>query len=70
MQLGSVPDRPFDQKQWLQTHLAQTVQAATAVLAHHAMGGPAQDQTPPNPEDHLDVMSGLMGQYSGGKPNG
>lgn len=72
MQLGTVPERPFDQKQWLQTHLAQTVQAATMILAHHAVGaqqaeasGQPMDTSPPSPDGHIDAMAGLAQNYRG-----
>lgn len=74
MQLGSVPDRPFDQKQWLLTHYQQTVQAGAAVLAHHgagvATGMTPIDTTAPNPDDHQTAMAGVMSNYSGKSANG
>lgn len=72
-QLGTVPDRPFEQKQWLQTHFAQTVQAADNVLAMHgaAFGGSDFGPQPPsNPDDHSAVVQGLMSQMRGPSANG
>ena len=65
MQLGSVPDRPYDQRKWLETHLAQTVQAQNIVLDHHRMAFSGQDvdSTSPNPDAHADMMGSLMSQY-------
>src|SRR4029077_1645542 len=69
-QLASVPDQPFQQKQWLQTHLMRAVIAKIAVLSHHgkAFGGmPEQmvDKTA-NPDDHISDMQGVMGHYGRG----
>lgn len=69
-QLASVPDQPFQQKQWLQTHLMQAVVAKIAVMSHHgkAFGGmPEQmiDKTA-NPDDHIADMQGAMGHYGRG----
>ena len=66
-QLATVPERPFDQKQWLQKHLMQAVVAKIAALTHHgqAFGGmPEQmvDKTS-NPDDHIADMKSAMGHY-------
>jgi hypothetical protein len=67
VQLGTVPERPFDQKQWLEQHLSTAVQAQVAVLAHHgaAFAGQNVDTTPPDPDDHLEMMAGLKAHYQG-----
>lgn len=67
MQLGSVPDRPYDQKMFLQNHLQQNMQAASAVLDHHAAGFAGQNVStePPSTDSHLDMMAGLHQQYKG-----
>jgi hypothetical protein len=66
-ELATVPERPFDQKKWLESHLAQTVQAADGVLGHHgaAFAGQDVDMTPPNNASHLSTMNGLAAQYKG-----
>lgn len=66
-QLATFPDRPFEQKKWLEAHLAQTIQSADGVLMHHAagFGGQDVDTSPPNNDNHLGTMSGLVGQYKG-----
>jgi hypothetical protein len=66
-ELGTVPDRPFDQKKWLENHLMQTVQAADMILAHHgaAFQGQNVDTTSPDPAKHTDMMAGLRAQYQG-----
>lgn len=68
-ELGSLPDKPFDQKKWLETHYTQATQAQTAMLAMHQHGvanGMPNDQTPPSPDDHQAAMSGLGAQLKGG----
>jgi len=66
-QLGQVPDRPFDQRQWLEQHFMQTVQAQTALLAHHQQGFVDQqpDATPPNPDQHQAMVGALTQHYQG-----
>ena len=66
-QLATVPERPFEQRKWLETHLMQTIQSADGVLAHHAAGFAGQDvdMTAPNNDNHLGTISGLVGQYKG-----
>lgn len=68
-ELGSVPDKPFDQKQWLEKVFTQATQAQTAMLALHQHGvanGMTPDQTAPSPDDHQATMSGLAAQFRGG----
>lgn len=66
-QLGSVPDRPFEQKQWLMRNFAQTIQAQNAVLDQHraAFAGAPPVDDHGDPDDHLGTVAGLMGQYQG-----
>jgi hypothetical protein len=73
MQLGKVPDAPLEQRKWVQMLLQQTIQAANAVLDHHAAGSPgtldwAQEgqQQAPNPDNHMQMMSSLHSQYQNG----
>lgn len=76
-QLASVPDQPFQQKQWAMNHYAQTVQAQAAVLDHHrqsAMGTGNYDLEnalhgdESDPETHMETMQGTMQQhYAGGQ---
>lgn len=68
MQLGTVPDRPFEQKQWVMKNFAQTIQAQTAVAAHYQAGAQntPMPSEPINPDNHLSDMSGLRSQYQGG----
>lgn len=70
-QLATVPERPFEQKKWLQTHMMQALVAKIAVLTHHgqAFGGmPEQmvDKTS-DPDDHIADMQGVMGHYGGAR---
>lgn len=75
-QLGQFPDDPFEQKQWLEQHLIQTVTAANIVLQNHAHGaqqaaasGQPMDETPYNPDDHQSIISGFHGAYKRMKGN-
>jgi hypothetical protein len=76
-QLASVPDVPFQQKQWTVNHYAQTVQAAAAVLDHHrqsAMGTGNYDLEnalhgdESDPDSHMETMQGMMQQHYAGGP--
>lgn len=74
VELGSLPDRPFDQKKWLEGHLASTVQAASTVLDHHRIAYAGKDVPPPSPqamspEGQRDALKSLMMKYKGA-PNG
>jgi hypothetical protein len=66
-QLADVPDKPFDQRKWLQTHLIQTVIAKVTVLNHHgaAFGGVPEDQIDKtaSPDNHLSDMASLQSHY-------
>ena len=69
-QLSSVPEEPFQQKKWIQTHLVQAVVAKVKVLGDHgrAFGGIPEhmvDKTS-SPDDHLADMQGVMGHYRRG----
>lgn len=66
-QLASFPERPFDQKQWVEQHYAQTVQAQAAILDHHraqAVGtGNFALETSlhrADPDKHQETMRGMM----------
>jgi hypothetical protein len=67
-QLAQVPDRPFDQKKWIEQNYIQTMQAIPAVLSHHAKssvgtGDYALENAlhePGNPDDHLKTIQGMM----------
>lgn len=66
-QLGTVPDRPFEQKMWVQKHFAQTIQAANVILDHHrqafqGMGVPGPGESA-DPDDHAGMIAGLTTQY-------
>jgi hypothetical protein len=66
-QLGTVPEAPFQQKQWLVNHYQQSMQAAAGVLDHHAAafhGVPEEaiDKSAPA-DDHMNQMASLGGHY-------
>jgi hypothetical protein len=69
-QLGTVPDVLFQQKQWVQKHFTQTVQAQTSILAQHAQGFAGQQvpTDPSDPDNHMNVISSLLSQYKGASP--
>lgn len=76
MQLGQVPDKPIDQRKWIQQQLATTMQAANMVLDHHRSAGPGSQHfatemaaAQSDPDKHLETMGGVMDHYSG-KRNG
>ncbi len=67
-QLGTVPDRPFEQKQWLETHFAQAIQAQDALLGHHAQAFAGQGvdaPPPPMSDDQLGAQASLASHYRG-----
>jgi hypothetical protein len=60
-QLATVPDRPFDQKQWVMNHLQQTMLARNAVLSHHAAAFAGQGPEPtPSADNHMADINGMM----------
>ena len=67
-QLGTVPERPYDQKVWLEQHLATAVQGANMILDHHraAFAGQPVEDTPPDPDNHTNAVAGLIANYRGG----
>lgn len=73
VQLGTVPERPFDQREWVEEHLAQTIVAQTTILEHHrgAHAGIPEEMMDRryDRDKHTDAMSGLMSHY-GGLKNG
>jgi hypothetical protein len=70
-ELASFPDRPFEQKKWLENYMTRSDQAATAVLAHHQMAPqPATPQGDYDPENHNQIMQGLISQYQPAKGQG
>ena len=66
-ELGSVPERPFDQRQWLEQQFQAAVQGQVDILAHHqaGYGGQDVDTTPPDPANHAGDIAALLSQYKG-----
>lgn len=71
-QLAQLPERPFEQKQWIEQQYAQTVDAQAAVLQHHrsqAMGTGDYDLESllhtSDPEKHQETMRGMMQAHYG-----
>jgi hypothetical protein len=75
-QLSKVPEKPIEQKKWVEEMLMQTFQASNAVLAHRqaAMANGAAPQEAPDAaysaDDHMGHVGGLMAHYSGLKGKG
>jgi hypothetical protein len=62
-QMASFPDRPFEQKTWLQNMLQHVQMANVAVLSHHGQafaGQPPQPVPDKSADNHIDTMSGMM----------
>lgn len=68
-QLATFPEKPFDQRKWLLTHLQQVAQARDAVLGHHAMAFAGAGPEPtPHGDNHMQDISGMMAaHYAGGR---
>lgn len=74
MLLTQVPDQPLDQRKWAQNFYDSNARAEAMVLDHHAAGGPASldwgaDQagfTPPDTDNHMKTMDGVVAHYKGG----
>jgi hypothetical protein len=70
-QLSKVPEKPLEQKQWLEAMLMQTFQASSAVLAHRqsaVASGAAPPETPDaaySADDHMSHMGGVAAHYNG-----
>jgi hypothetical protein len=68
-QMGTFPEKPYDQRQWVNQHFMNAVQAQTAVLAHHQIGAATgQDIQPgvePEPDDHQSIIAGMTSRYKG-----
>lgn len=68
-ELGTVPERPFDQKMWVRNHIQKFFAAQSAILDHHraAFAGtqdPAIENTMTgNLDNHAADFAGLMGHY-------
>lgn len=68
-ELATVPERPFDQKAWVEKNLATVTAAAGAVLNHHRGAFPGsldhatESAMSADPKNHADDMAGLMSHY-------
>jgi len=62
--LAQVPERPFQQRQWVQDAYNKNVQARDIVLAHHAQAYAGQGpQQAPNPDNHMADIQGMMSSH-------
>src|SRR6185437_7091527 len=68
--LGTFPERPYDQRVWVNQHFMNAVMAQTQVLAHHQAGAmTGQDIQPgvePDPADHQQIIADLTKRYAAG----
>jgi hypothetical protein len=74
IQLSQVPEDPIQQRKWIQTQMAQAVQAEHAIVDQHRntnLGSgdwatEAQKHNT-NPDNHMQDISALMSSFGGGK---
>lgn len=67
-QLASVPERPFDQKQWVEAQLVQAIKAENAILDQHRAAFAGQEQAPGaaySADNHQSIIAGLHDHYRG-----
>lgn len=72
-QLASVPDKPFDQKKWVEQMFVNAIMAQNGVLDHHraahaGTGDYASESAKhpaPSRDSHRDTMRGMMEQHYG-----
>jgi hypothetical protein len=62
--LATFPEKPFQQRQWVQQQYMQDMQARGIVLAHHAQAFAGQPPQPtPDVENHMADISKMMGAH-------
>jgi hypothetical protein len=70
-QMQTFPDKPFDQKKWVEQHFVQTIKAGPAILDQHRKAFKGQPAPPGaqdyNPDDHQHIMAGVLKNYSGAR---
>lgn len=75
-ELKGVPAEPLQQKQWVETHLKNSIAAMGAVLGHHAQAHPGVGPWPVEQiqvnaanqnEGHADMIGQVAGVYSRGR---
>lgn len=69
--MGTFPEKPYDQRAWLNQHFMNVVKAQTAILAHHQMGAATGQDLQPDVDadanDHHSTMAALGSRYGGMK---
>ena len=69
--LSQVPERPFQQRQWVQDAYNKNVQARDIVLSHHAQAYAGQGpQEAPDPDSHISDIASMMGTHYSGQNGG
>lgn len=70
-QLKTLPDDPLGQRQWLQKHYDNNMQALQGLLAHYATTAPpvsaAEAMAGGPAKDHQGVINGMIGRLTGKK---
>lgn len=71
-QLSQVPDRPFDQKKWIEQNYMQSVQAISSVLQHHAQSAVGTGNYDleslmhtSDPDKHQETMRNMLSTHYG-----
>jgi hypothetical protein len=65
--LATVPERPFQQRQWVQDNYNKNLQARDIVLSHHAQAFAGQGPQPaPDQDNHISDISSMMSGHYGG----
>jgi len=69
--LGTFPERPYDQRVWVNKHFMNTVMAQVSILAHHQAGAATGQNVEPDwtadPDDHQSIIAGLTARYGAGQ---
>lgn len=71
LQLSTVPEKPMDQRKWVEQHYQQAMAAQAAIIDHHRAAGPGsgdwavEGKQVSDPDKHIETLNGVMGRYKG-----